>query len=399
MKKIRNYIGIIAISLLFSGCRETMADAIEKDPTLRGEKIVSTEMSIEGTEIGTEAVVSTEAASEATSEIATEIADENVGYDFTICMTGDINLEDDGAVLRKYKRADGDLSKCISQELLDEMQNADILCVNNEFAYSTRGKKLAGKAFTFRSNSQNVEILQKLGVDIANLANNHVYDYGKQAMLDTFDTLEQAGIPYVGAGKNLKEAMQPVYVDVQDKKVAFVSASRAEKNKLTPQAKKNVPGILRCYDNSLFLKEIKEAKDNADFVVVYVHWGTEYSTKLEKEQKESAREYIDAGADVVVGAHPHILQGMEYYQGKPIIYSLGNFWFGPKTMDTMLLKLEFSGDDTTNDLSVKIIPAKHSKATVQYVSDENEQEKLYEYLRDISVNVAISTDGQVYAQQ
>ena len=123
-----------------------------------------------------------------------------------------------------------------------------------------------------------------MGVDIVKLANNHVYDYGREAMEDTMDTLSDAGIAYIGAGHNLEEAMKPVYVELDGKTVAFVAASRAEKNRKTPQATEDSPGILLCYDTELLLETIAEADANADFVIAYVHWGTEYSYDLEEEQ-------------------------------------------------------------------------------------------------------------------
>jgi len=275
------------------------------------------------------------------------------------------------------------------------MQEADVMCLNNEFTYSTEGSPLEGKLYTFRAKPERVEVLKTLGVDLVKLANNHVYDYGKQALLDTFTTLEDAGIKYMGAGRNLGEAMTPVYMELDGKTVAFVAASRAEKNKMTPQATEDRPGILRCYDTELFRQVIAEADANADFVVAYVHWGTEYSYKLEEAQLTTGKEYLDAGADVIIGAHSHCLQGMEYYDDKPIIYSLGNYWFNEKTLDTMLLQLHFYGNDGEENLQLKVIPAVQSKYTTTYVADALEQERIYSFLEEISVNVEITEEGIV----
>lgn len=316
-------------------------------------------------------------------------------YDFTICFAGDINLDENwGTTLYMDNQPNG-IRDCISEELLLHMQEADIMCLNNEFTYSTRGEKLAGKLYHFRANPGRVSVLNEMGVDIVKLANNHAYDYGEQAMLDTMDTLKGAGIQYIGAGSNLKEAMTPVYVELDGKTVAFVAASRAEKNIKTPQATETSAGILRCYETKLFIETIKEAKDNADFVLAYVHWGTEYSYELEDVQITSGKEYLDAGADVVIGAHSHCLQGMEYYDNKPIIYSLGNYWFNEKTLDTMLLELHFSGDDTNEKLEVKVIPAVQSGYFTTIVSEESEQERIYTFLEDISINVEIDENGYV----
>lgn len=316
-------------------------------------------------------------------------------YDFTVCFAGDINLDEEWSTTLYLNQQENGIRDCISEELISHMNQADVMCLNNEFTYSLGGAPLEGKAYTFRANPERVKILQELGVDIVKLANNHVYDYGSQALLDTFATLEAAEINYVGAGRNLQEAMEPVYIELDGKRVAFVAASRAEKYKMTPQATEAAPGILRCYDTTLFLETIAKAKENADFVLAYVHWGTEYSYELEDVQLTTGKAYLDAGADVVIGAHSHCLQGMEYYNGKPIIYSLGNYWFNEKTLDTMLLDLHFYGDDMGGNIEVKVIPAVQSGFCTKIVTQEAEQERIYSFLEGISVNVEIDENGIV----
>lgn len=316
-------------------------------------------------------------------------------YDFTICFAGDINLDENWSTTIYMDKQPGGIKDCISEELLQHMQDADIMCLNNEFTYSTNGEPMAGKAYCFRAKPERVEILKKMGVDVVKLANNHAYDYGSQSLLDTMETLENAGIEYIGAGRNLEEAMTPVYIELDGKTVAFVAASRAEKNIMTPQATEDSAGILRCYDTTLFMETIKEAKANADFVLAYVHWGTEYSYELEDVQLATGKEYLDAGADVVIGAHSHCLQGMEYYNGKPIIYSLGNYWFNEKTLDTMLIDLHFSGDDTGGQIEVKIIPAIQSEYKTTIVKEKEEQERIYSFLEEISINIEIDENGSV----
>ena len=327
-------------------------------------------------------------------EIITEEQDDT-GFDFTVCFAGDINLDENWCTTQYMSAQPNGIYDCISEELVGFMKGADIMCLNNEFSYSTQGEPLAGKAYTFRANPERVEVLQQLGVDAVTLANNHVYDYGKEAMMDTFAVLEDAGIPYFGAGDTLQRAMKPLYLEVDGKTIALVAASRAEKYKMTPQATDEEPGILRCYDTELFLQVIKEAKEHADFCIAFVHWGTEYSYDLEQVQLDTGKEYLDAGADVVIGAHSHCLQGMEYYNGKPIIYSLGNYWFNEKTLDTMLLLLHFSGDDSETQLTVQVIPAVQSGCQTTYASEFNEQRRIYDFLESISVNVEISNEGIV----
>lgn len=253
--------------------------------------------------------------------------------------------------------------------------------------------------YTFRADPKRVSMLGEMGVDIAGLANNHVYDFGPEAMEDTMDALRLVGIDYVGAGRNLEEAMTPVFREIDGIKIAYVAASRAEKYKMTPQATESKAGILRCYDTELFLEAIHRAKQEADYVIALVHWGTEYSTELEEVQVVTGREYIDAGADIVIGAHTHCLQGMEYYQGKPIIYSLGNFWFNDKSLDTMLLQIHLAGADRTSEITagnveIQIIPARQENCKTRMLEGE-EGEQLFDYLEGISMGIEIDREGIV----
>ena len=319
-------------------------------------------------------------------------------YDFTLCFAGDISLDENAVTTAQLDASENGIYDCISPELIQIMQEADVMCLNNEFTYSREGAPMANKFYTFRANPERVAVLQEMGVDIVTLANNHVYDYGKQALLDTFSTLEGADIDYFGAGENLDKAMDAVYYEIDGKTIAFVGASRAEKYKLTPQATETEPGILRCYDTELFLEAIREADANADFVIAVVHWGTEYSYDLEDVQLSTGKEYLDAGADAIIGGHSHCLQGMEFYDGKPIIYSLGNYWFNSKTLDSMLVQLHFSGDDNGGTVEVSVVPAIQAGAKTQIVTETNEQERIYSFLEGISINVEIDENGVVTEQ-
>lgn len=319
----------------------------------------------------------------------------DTSFDITLTFAGDVCFADDCDVMKHYIALGEEITKVIDPAIIDKMQNADLTWINNEFCYSEQGSPLPGKAFTFRADPKRVHMLEELGVDLAGLANNHVYDYGMNALLDTLSTLTDAGIPYVGAGYNLEEAMSPYYVEIQGQKIAFVAASRAEKFKMTPQATQEEAGILRCYEPELFLEEIRKAKENADFVIAIVHWGTEYSTVLEEVQLSTGKEYLDAGADAIIGGHSHCLQGFEYYDGKPIAYSLGNFWFNPKTLDSMLVTLRIWGDANSSRMTMQVTPALQAYCETRMVEGETAL-KLYKRLQDISVNVVIDEEGYVW---
>ncbi len=323
-----------------------------------------------------------------------EVEDLN-SFSFVLSFAGDINFDENWSTMKYYNTVENGIYDCISPELLQIMKDADIMCLNNEFTYSTGGKPLDNKLYTFRAHPSRVNILKEMGVDIVGLANNHAYDYGEQSLIDTMDVLSQADIQYVGAGHNNDEAMAPVYFEVQGKTIAYVAASRAEKYRMTPQATEDTPGILLCYDTELFLQTINEAKENADYVIAYVHWGTEYSYELEEVQLTTGKEYLDAGADIVIGAHPHCLQGIEYYNGKPIIYSLGNFWFNDKTLDTILLNVHFYGDDTEEYIDLEIIPAIQTNNTTLIVNEQSEKQRIFSFLESISINIEIDEAGIV----
>jgi len=322
--------------------------------------------------------------------------EENINsYNVVLTFAGDINFDENWSTMQYYYSVKNGIYDCISPELIQMMKDADIMCLNNEFTYSTGGSPLKNKAYTFRAHPSRVELLKEMGVDIVSLANNHAYDYGEQSLLDTMSVLKQADIEYIGAGHNIQEAMAPVYFDIQGRRIAYVAASRAEKFRMTPQATESTPGILLCYDTELFVRTIKEARQNADFVIAYVHWGTEYSYELEEVQLTTGKEYLDAGADIVIGAHPHCLQGIEYYKGKPIVYSLGNFWFNDKTLDTVLLNVHFWGNDSGESIELEIIPAIQSSNRTLIANEQSERQRIFSFLKSISINIEIDNEGFV----
>lgn len=307
-------------------------------------------------------------------------------------FTGDINLADGWYQMNYYDRQPNGIYGCLGGDLLSEMNGADIMLVNNEFSFSTRGAPLSGKLYTFRAHPKKVEILTQMGVDLVGLANNHIYDYGRDAFFDTLDTIDGAGIDRIGAGRNLQEACTPQYYIVNGRKIAYVAATRAEKNIMTPAAGSNREGVLRTYDPALFLQVIAEAKENSDFVVAYVHWGTENSTKLEAVQRTQGKQYIDAGADLVVGAHPHVLQGMEFYRGKPIFYSLGNFWFNDVPTDTALLKVLLDEDGTVTPV---LVPCYQGGGRTDIVTDPAQRNRIFSHLQSISIGVDMDETGVI----
>jgi poly-gamma-glutamate capsule biosynthesis protein CapA/YwtB (metallophosphatase superfamily) len=323
---------------------------------------------------------------------ATENASETPSNDPIILgFAGDVNLDENSKPSAHYDKCHKDITACISKDLLTEMKNADIMMLNNEFSYSIRGIKTPNKSYTFRANPDRAEILNQMNVDIVSLANNHTLDYGQDALMDTFDTLDNAGIDYVGAGKNLDRAKAPIYYTIDDKKIAFLAASKVIFS-TDWYATDNRPGMIGTYSTALLIQCIKKVKAKSDYVIVYVHWGVERNDTPEKYQRNYAKQYIDAGADAVIGAHPHVLQGLEYYNGKPIAYSLGNYWFNSASAKTALLKLYLDADQT---IRMQILPSMQKNTYTSMIQKENKRREFFDYMKKISFNVNIDKDGFV----
>lgn len=315
----------------------------------------------------------------------TEIVTEPQVEDFSMFFTGDVMLQ-----YCKGIYADKGINGLITEYIQQEMVSADMTVINNEFPFSTRGEKAPDKQYTFRVEPSYVNALLDMGVDVASLANNHALDFGPDALLDTFTTLDEAKIPYVGAGATKERAEEAIFVEAGGRKVGVLSASR-----VIPVVEWNIencqPGLFCTYDSTRLVQRIKEIESQCDYVVVFVHWGLEKKTYPEEYQRNLAKQYIDAGADLVVGNHSHVPQGIEYYNGVPIVYCLGNYIFNPNMMDTYALKVVWNVE---GDTSLQVIPVD----TRDYLTGElkgDEAQAFYDYLEGISFGVKIDENGIV----
>lgn len=203
---------------------------------------------------------------------------------------------------------------------------ADITAGNLETSITERGTPELNKQYVYRGPKEGLTPIKEAGFDFLSLANNHTMDYGWEGLSDTMDALDEADIGHAGSGNDDIEAYTPAYVEGNGKKVAFVSLTQVVP-KIEWKADRNHPGLAEAYSFERAVASVKEARGNADVVVVMVHWGTERTDLPNKQQKSLAYALVDAGADLVVGSHPHVLQGFESYKGKWIAYSLGNFVF------------------------------------------------------------------------
>lgn len=312
----------------------------------------------------------------------------------TLLFAGDILMDDHYAVMSTYHNRGNDINQAFDQGLLEQMRNADIFMINNEFTFTSRGTPTVNKKFTFRADPGNVSMYEEMGVDIVSVANNHIYDYGEISLLDTLDTLEQAEIPYVGAGRNLQEAMTPVYYIANGMKIAFVSATQIERNGTpdTKEATQDSAGVLRCMNPDNLLLTIEEAKKNSDYVILYIHWGTESQEAIDWLQEQQAPIYAQAGVDLIIGDHPHCLQKMDSVEGVPVIYSLGNFWFNSRTQNSCVVKVTLRAGEIE---SFQFIPCRQSDCRTALLTGQEKTEVL-DYMRTISPNVTIDEEGYVF---
>ena len=227
----------------------------------------------------------------------------------------------------------------------DIFEEDDLTIVNFEGTLSDRGEREI-KQFAFRGDPEYVNALSDSSVEAANLANNHSMDYGEISLIDTKKYLDEKGILHCRGEEDV------TVTEINGIKVGLVGIN---------------------YLNDVMRTEledaIKKAKDEgAELVILSIHWGVEKATTPNEDQKQAAYTAIDCGADLVIGTHPHVLQGFEKYKGRYICYSLGNFSFGgnnaPSDMDTAIFRQTFTlkGDKLSDDDNIEIIPCRISSA-------------------------------------
>ncbi len=207
----------------------------------------------------------------------------------------------------------------------DFLQAFDFRFCNLECPISAEGEPHPVKKYIFLAKPDFIESLVYAGFDGVSLANNHTSDFGKTAFINTMTSLSQKGIRFTGAGINVGSAHLPISMDTRGIKYAIFGYSFIAENETFPTD--STPGIAGS-SLDLIKEDIRQFRALNDFIIITIHWGFEYSSYPLDEQIETAHAIIDAGADAVIGHHPHIFQGIEIYNNRPIFYSMGNFIFG-----------------------------------------------------------------------
>lgn len=231
--------------------------------------------------------------------------------------------------------------------IVPPLGSMDLSVVNVEMAISDRGAPHS-KRFVFRAPPAAAGRIADGGVRVASLANNHAMDYGADALFDTIELLEGAGVTTIGAGRNIDEAYRyRIVATAGGVNVAFVGASQIVPSGFAAGATR--PGIASAHPPNLarVLDTVRAATAAADAVVVVVHWGIERNPCTTETQRSLARQLLDAGADAIIGHHPHVLQPVVFTGEKLVAFSLGNFIWEPRQNmggETGVLQIDFDGD-------------------------------------------------------
>ena len=298
--------------------------------------------------------------------------------------TGDIMLS--RHVAEKIKAA-GDPAAPFYQ-ISSTLQSADFSFGNLESPIVYGPGTLGGNSLVFAASSSTLEGLARTKFKVLNLANNHALDQGIAGLESTAHFLDNLGIQHIGAGKDQAAAWQPAKVEINGITTCFIGASYASVND-GGKAKNNFVARMEDLDN---LKAgISSLRPSCDFIVASMHAGTEYTRTPNQAQTAFAHAAIDAGADMVIGAHPHWVQSMEKYQGKYIFYSLGNFIFdqmwSQETREGLMLKINLSKAPADNSglqgpksaaslQSVELLPIIIDDYSTPRLADETESGRI-----------------------
>lgn len=255
---------------------------------------------------------------------------------------------------------------------MGEARQVDVAMVNLEAPFTTSTTPLPDKQFNFKAEPENVQVLKNGGIDLVTLANNHAMDYQTAGLEDTIKILDQAGIHHVGAGRTIEEARRPEILDVKGQRIAYLGYYDGD----FQAAGEGIAGT-NSRQNDRVAADIKAIRNQVDWIVVNYHWGEELAKYPGDYQMDLAHFTIDQGADLVVGHHPHVLQGAEIYKGRPIVYSLGNFIFGGKSVsdyDTAVLKVALKD----KQMKVEFLPVEVRGFQPKVVSGDRGTEILHE---------------------
>lgn len=286
----------------------------------------------------------------------------------TIAIAGDVHFEGRVADLL------ADPSTALGP-VAEIFKAADYSMVNFETSVTER-TTAQPKQYKFKTTPAAFQAVKDAGIDLVSLANNHVLDYGRAGLTDTLAAADAAGVPHIGAGKDVKAALAPVVADLNGTRVAFVGVSQIWELWDTWMATGDRPGIAHTAHENLVTEAVRDAKEQADVVILMMHWGTEGRECPNDEQKDWAKRLSDAGADAIIGTHAHLMQGEGWMNDSYVFYGLGNFlwwWDDAFSNDTGVLELTVANGKLTG---TRFVPARISSTGQPIPSTGAEAERI-----------------------
>ncbi len=279
---------------------------------------------------------------------------------------------------RHYAKAAGD-SVDIAFKDLDLLKTADVSMVNLECPVTTRGQSNS-KPYAFRMSPRYLSALTSAGIDVVDIANNHVCDFGRVGLYDTLSYLDSVGVRHVGAGRDRQDAHRPVIMRIKGRYVALFGYYSGDEAFPATETSGGVAG--RSVDGiKADIDSVRRQYPSA-FVVVSLHWGTEGVDTPEHKQVTFAHDVVKAGADLIIGHHPHVLQGIERYKSGVIVYSLGNLIFGGKNQEAHETAL-FEARLTKGGIRYRLIPVLVERWRARELRGER-SERVIRHVRQLS---------------
>jgi len=292
-----------------------------------------------------------------------------------ICIAGD------WAPIRRFRQVMEDHPESVYGNLLPALRSADLSIVNLESPLSDKGAPVYKSGAVFKGDTRHINALTAVPFHGVTLANNHVFDYGLDAFKDTLDILNHHQIQWTGAGMSIKEACIPLVIDIHDIKIAIVNFSEGED--LTSAGKG--PGVMG-WDLPGLEIILKQLRPTVDVIIVIAHCGIEYIPFPPPYVARAFEQMARAGAVIVIGHHPHVPQGIQFYKDIPIVYSLGNFAFYQPT-DLYYRKLGYLvnlGVNKNGLVSLKLVPYKIQDQGLSLLKDP-ELQAFWNKFKEISM--------------
>lgn len=291
--------------------------------------------------------------------------------EITLAFAGDVHFT--GRTLRLLDAPD-----TVFGEVASVLRGADLAVVNLETAVTARGAPQP-KKYLFRAPASAYAALRGAGVDAASIANNHTLDYGHVGLLDTLHSARAAGMPVFGAGRDAKEAYAAWVATVRGVRVAMIGLSQVRELAQAWAATDSRPGVAMAFDAQRAVAAVRAARQRADLVVVFMHWGVEGSSCPSGEMRAFAARMAGAGADIVLGTHAHTLLADGWLGRTYVHYGLGNFlWYGSShSVDSGVLRLTVRGRSVVrNELLPAVVSETGQPVLLAGVAAERVRDKI-----------------------